>query len=154
MELKYGRTETYKYEINTVLLKSISDKVNIHQSQVLYLYQLVDGDIDKLKLLILQMKRNFINYCPGDKNEVYNILNLNNNNKFKRPIKLSPFFNVKRVPRKMKKKYKNIFSKRYSFLTINEKLSYIQFLYNRKYHDFLICEVILHESLYNVYKKK
>lgn len=57
--------------------------------------------------------------------------------KFKQPSKISPFYNCKRIPRKMKKKYKSILDK-YTFLTVNEKLWYLLGHTNSEYKQFLI----------------
>lgn len=54
-----------------------------------------------------------------------------------------PFYhNVKRVPRKLKKKYKHIFcGNRYKFLNIEQKLWFILSIEKPEYHRFLINEV-------------
>lgn len=50
--------------------------------------------------------------------------------------------NHSRVPRKFKKKWKHILQgNRYHFLTLNEKLWYIQGLTNQDYNRFLIKQV-------------
>ena len=48
----------------------------------------------------------------------------------------------KRVPRKFKKKWKHVLQgKRYSFLSLDEKLWYIQYLTNNDYCRFLIKRI-------------
>lgn len=49
-------------------------------------------------------------------------------------------FNCKRIPRKFKKKHKNLLNK-YSFLTLNQKLWYILREANKEYSDFLIQQI-------------
>lgn len=57
--------------------------------------------------------------------------------KFTLPNNISPFYKCKRIPRKMKKKYKTIFDK-YTFLDVNEKLWYLLGYTNPEYKEFLI----------------
>lgn len=151
--LKYGRTETYKFNIEQSLLNRLSSSVNRHPSQVLFLIQLVDGNIQKYKFLELQIKRFFINYCPGDKKEVDKILNLRKDKRFSRTFSnLSPFYHFKRVPRKIKKKYKKEFKR--NTLGINSTMWYILGVENKEYLDFLIGEVCDIEKLFNKYEIK
>lgn len=60
--------------------------------------------------------------------------------KFTSPKKISPFYNCKRIPRKLKKKHKFILNK-YTFLTVNEKLWYLLGYTNPEYKEFLIDEI-------------
>jgi len=145
--IKYGRTETYQYDIDHTVLDKLSKKTNRHSSQVLFLIQLVDGNIHKYKYLELQIKRHFINYCPGDKKEVNKILNLRTNKKFTNPFNnISPFYNYNRIPRKIKKKYKEQFNR--NPLGINSTMWYILGIENREYRDFLIGEVCELEKIF------
>lgn len=73
-ELKYGKPSTYLYELDKDKLDFVSNKFNRSKSQVQFLYQLVDGDFEKLLQLEVQMKNLFVSYCPGDKEEVEKIL--------------------------------------------------------------------------------
>lgn len=77
--------------------------------------------------------------------EKFKVRNNKNLSMFTKPKKFleRPFYNnVKRVPRKFKKKYKHIFfGNRYDFLTIEQKLWFILSLENPEYHRFLISEV-------------
>ena len=73
MELKYGYTITYKYELDKERLTRITDITNRSEGQTQFLFQLVDGDFEKLLLLEKQLKR--LSYCPGDKEEVDKIMN-------------------------------------------------------------------------------
>lgn len=69
-------------------------------------------------------------------------------NRFTAPKIVSPFYrNVKRVPRKFKKKYKKILTgDRYNFLTFEQKLWYILSLRNPEYHQFLINKISGYDS--------
>lgn len=52
------------------------------------------------------------------------------------------FYNVKRVPRKFKKRWKHILcGDRYDFLDLGQKLWYIQSLINPEYNRFLIKQL-------------
>ena len=64
-------------------------------------------------------------------------------NHFAAPKTISPFFkDVKRVPRKFKKKWKHVLcGSRYNHLDLGQKLWYIQHLTNRDYNRFLIKQV-------------
>jgi hypothetical protein len=55
---------------------------------------------------------------------------------FTRPNRLSSFYDYKKVPRKLKKKYKNIFQDK--LLNINQQLWYVLELTNPNYKRFLI----------------
>lgn len=57
--------------------------------------------------------------------------------------KVRPAFkDVKRVPRKFKKKWKHILcGDRYDFITLGQKLWYIQHLTNPDYNNFLIKQI-------------
>ena len=59
---------------------------------------------------------------------------------FTSPKQRSPFYNCKRIPRKLKKKYKPILNK-YPFLTVNEKLWYLLGYTNAEYKQFLINNI-------------
>jgi len=161
MKLKYGRTETYKHKITLEMLNKLATSVNRHSSQVLFLFQLVDGNLEKYKFLELQIKRFYINYSPGDKKEVDRILKLKTNsekrysnlsgfyeyNKFNRPFNISPYYKYKKIPRKLKKKYKKEFST--NKLGINSTMWYILGIENVDYRNYLITEVCSTESLFN-----
>lgn len=60
--------------------------------------------------------------------------------KFTQPKQISPFYNCKRIPRKIKKKHKVILNK-YPFLTVNEKLWYLLGYTNPEYKQFLISKI-------------
>lgn len=63
---------------------------------------------------------------------------------FTAPSRISPFYqNERRVPRKFKKKFKNILGKdKFTFLTFEQKLWYILSIRNPEYHQFLINKIV------------
>lgn len=75
-ELKYGRKDTYKYELDKERLNWLTDRTNRSNGQTQFLFQLVDGDFEKLKQLEMQLKNCFCFYCPADKDEVEKVMNL------------------------------------------------------------------------------
>ncbi|MCK9415838.1 hypothetical protein M0Q97_04190 [Candidatus Dojkabacteria bacterium] len=76
MNCKYGDTNTYKYKLKKEYLDALSTVINRSNSQTLFMYQLVDGDMTMFLELAYKMKKHFISYCPGDVDEVNKILNL------------------------------------------------------------------------------
>jgi len=66
------------------------------------------------------------------------------NNHFTAPKIISPFYNFKRIPRKIKKKWKHIFDDPY--LNINQKMWHILEFTNPNYKRFLIKQIIDNES--------
>lgn len=50
--------------------------VNRRTAQEEFLFNLCDNDFDKLLELEAKMKKHFIHYCPGDKDEVEKLLKL------------------------------------------------------------------------------
>ena len=65
-----------KYQLDKETLDMFSAKVNRSKNQTQFLFNLVDGDFEKLKQLEVQLKNCFCYYCPGDKEEVENVLKL------------------------------------------------------------------------------
>ena len=56
-------------------------------------------------------------------------------------------FSCKRVPRKFKKKWKHVLqNKQYKFLTLNQKLWFIQGITNINYNRFLIKKICEHNN--------
>ena len=76
MELKYGNTKTYKYELDKERLNWLTDKTNRSNSQTLFLFQLVDGDFEKLKEVEMQIKNCFYFACPSDKDELNKLMSM------------------------------------------------------------------------------
>ena len=54
-----------------------------------------------------------------------------------------PFYNFKRMPRKLKKRIKKTLEATGSFLNINQKLWYLLEFENKAYRDFLISKIAL-----------
>ncbi len=56
------------------LLDRFTDVTNRSKAQTNFLFDLCDGDFQKLVMLEEKIKNNFLSYCPGDKEEVEKIL--------------------------------------------------------------------------------
>ena len=61
---------------------------------------------------------------------------------FTAPKIISPFYQYKKVQRKLKKKYKWMFNKKYNYLEIGQKLWWILEFENMDYKRFIIKKVI------------
>ena len=76
MELKYGKTETYKHKIDKERLNWLTERTNRSNGQTQFLFQLVDGDFEKLKELEVKMRNCFYFGCPADKETVDEVMNM------------------------------------------------------------------------------
>ncbi len=76
MKLKYGHKETYKYELDKDRLNWLTDRTNRSNGQTHFLFQLVDGDFEKLKQLEMKIKNCFYSACPDDKENVEEVMNM------------------------------------------------------------------------------
>lgn len=76
MDLKYGQTKTYKYELDKERLNWLTDRTNRSNGQTQFLFQLVDGDFEKLKRLEMKIKNCFYFACPDDKETVAEVMNM------------------------------------------------------------------------------
>jgi hypothetical protein len=76
MELKYSDGRTYDHKLSDELLNQVISKTYRSKNQTQFLFQLVDGDFEKLKQLEKQIKNCFIGYCPGTKCDVNRILRM------------------------------------------------------------------------------
>lgn len=74
--LKYGDTSNYKYKLEEDELKWLVSQTNRSVAQTQFLYNLVDGDFEKLKQLEEKLKNCFVSYCPGDKETLQKVLNM------------------------------------------------------------------------------
>jgi len=74
--LQYAQLSTYKYFLTPEQLEFLTSKTNRSVGQTQYLFQLVDGNFEKLKQLESQIKNCFVQYCPGDKEEVTKVLGM------------------------------------------------------------------------------
>lgn len=77
METRYGRKETYQYELDRERLEWLTIRTNRSLGQTQFLFQLVDGEFGELVFLEEQLKNNFIFYSPGSKDEVKRVLEMN-----------------------------------------------------------------------------
>lgn len=76
INVKYSNRNTYFYSIDKFRLDSIVKTTNRSTTQTEFLFQLVDGDIDRLLLVELFFKNNHINGCPSSKKELKSICNI------------------------------------------------------------------------------
>ena len=76
MNLKYGNTKTYRYELNKERLNCLTDKTGRSNGQTQFLFQLVDGDFEKLKEVEVQIKNCFYFACPSDKDELNKLMSM------------------------------------------------------------------------------
>jgi hypothetical protein len=65
-----------KYTLDKERLNWLSDRTNRSNGQTQFLFQLVDGDFEKLKELEVQIKNCFLFYCPGDKECVEEVMKM------------------------------------------------------------------------------
>ena len=59
---------------NKELLEQFTDLTNRKLHQELFLFDLLDGDFEKLVELEEKVHRNFLSYCPGDLEECEKVL--------------------------------------------------------------------------------
>ena len=60
--------------MNSDLLDRLIDATNRSKGQTNFLYDLCDGNLEKLLKLEEKIRNNFLSYCPDDKEEVEKIL--------------------------------------------------------------------------------
>ena len=60
--------------MNNDLLDNFTNVTNRSKGQTNFLYDLCDGDFQKLVRLEEKIRNNFLSYCPDDKEEVEKIL--------------------------------------------------------------------------------
>jgi hypothetical protein len=65
-----------KYELDKERLNLLTSKVNRSKNQEQFLFNLVNGDFEKLLQLEMQLYNCFFFYCPGDINDVEKIINM------------------------------------------------------------------------------
>jgi hypothetical protein len=82
MNVNYGKTEEYKFSLDLERLNWLSDRTNRSKGQTQFLFQLVDGDFEKLKELEMKIKNTHSFYCPGDTSEVEKLLNEKTDNEW------------------------------------------------------------------------
>ncbi len=77
---------------NKQLLEDFTDFTNRKPHQELVLFDLLDGDFDKLVELEDKLSAYFLCYCPGDKEECEKVLAMEN--KFNNYRDFEPFKNL------------------------------------------------------------
>jgi hypothetical protein len=82
MELKYGHRNTYQHALDKERLEWLSKQTNRSNSQTEFLYQLVDGNFEKLKELEEQLKNCFVFGCPDSKEELEEVMSKSSKNKW------------------------------------------------------------------------
>ena len=65
-----------KYQLDKETLDMFSAKVNRSKNQTQFLFNLVEGDFEKLKQLEMQLYNCFVCSCPGDKEEVEEVMKM------------------------------------------------------------------------------
>lgn len=68
--VQYGKSETYSFELDKERLDWLCAQTNRNKGQTQFLFQLVEGDFEKLKALEVQLKNSFVSYCPENTLEV------------------------------------------------------------------------------------
>jgi hypothetical protein len=76
MKLKRLEYKNKNLRDNQELLDLLTTLTNRSKQQTLFLFDLLDGDFDKLVLLEEKIKKNFLSYCPGDKEECEKVLSM------------------------------------------------------------------------------
>jgi len=76
MELKYGQSNTYKYNLDKETLNLLTSKTKRSNSQTLFLFQLVDGNYSELEKLENKISDVCYFGCPDSKEEVEKIMKL------------------------------------------------------------------------------
>jgi hypothetical protein len=54
----------------------LTNLTNRHPRQTQFLYELLDGDFEKLKALELQLANCMVSYCPGDLEAVEEVMKM------------------------------------------------------------------------------
>jgi hypothetical protein len=71
--------EALKYEMEKGLLERFTDATNRSKGQTSFLYDLLEGNFEKLVELEEKLKNNHCSYCPADRGEVEKVLAMKNN---------------------------------------------------------------------------
>ena len=76
-ESEYSDTSpVYEYKLDEETVKELTEKTNRSKNQTQFLFNLLDGDLQKLKQLENQLKNCLVSYCPSDKEEVEKVFSL------------------------------------------------------------------------------
>lgn len=65
-----------KHELDKERLDWLTDRTNRSNNQTQFLFNLLNGDYEKLLRLEEQVKNCFLFYCPGDLESVEEVLNM------------------------------------------------------------------------------
>lgn len=82
MEIQYGKTDSYKHQLDKEKLNWLTDRTIRSNGQTIFMFQLVDGDFERLKQLEMNIKNCFYFGCPADKETVNEILEMQPKNKW------------------------------------------------------------------------
>lgn len=74
-------------KMDPMVLEKLTNKTNRSKGQTQFLYNLVDGDFCRLIELEEKLTNNYIGWCPGDKESVEEVLDMENKGKFKLELK-------------------------------------------------------------------
>lgn len=74
--VQYGKSETYSFELDKERLDWLCAQTNRNKGQTQFLFQLVEGDFEKLKALEVQLKNSFVSFCPENTEEVKYVMAL------------------------------------------------------------------------------
>lgn len=75
-KLKYGEPKTYKHSLSKADMDYMVEKTNRSKFQTLFLFNLVDGDLQSLKNLEMQLRNCLCFYCPETKEEVQKVMKM------------------------------------------------------------------------------
>lgn len=75
-DIKYGNPNSYNHKLDEERLQWLTEKTGRSQLQTQFLYDLCDGDFEKLKRLEVKIKTCHLHYCPGDKEAVEEVLDM------------------------------------------------------------------------------
>lgn len=75
MTVKYA-DNNYKHKLEKEVLDYLTDKTNRSKLQTLFLFNLVDGDMNKYKRLEEQLKNCLCFFCPDTDEQVEEVMNM------------------------------------------------------------------------------
>ena len=70
------KTDILKHKLDDDTLSELTDVTNRSKGQTQFLYNLLEGDLEKLKLLESQIKKHSCRYCPASLTEIDRVLSL------------------------------------------------------------------------------
>jgi hypothetical protein len=72
---QYGQQTIYAHQLDNARIDWLTMRTNRSPRQTRFLFQLVDGDFEKLKALEVQLKNLHVAYCPESRERVDEIMN-------------------------------------------------------------------------------